>query len=98
MGDIVLSRCDKLLIVVFFGIHVKHNINFFCSHQEPLSVVACYSLLNAVVDHYFFVICLVVSSIACALHGEGRIKEQKQVKLDYVLFEGQFNKFVVSLV
>jgi hypothetical protein len=74
--DLILLCFHELLIVVFFAIHLEHNVNVFCADKEPFSVVLSNPLLYIVVDHYFFEESLVISSVSCRFHRESFWEEQ----------------------
>lgn len=61
--DLVLLRLHELLIVVFLAVHVEHDVDVFCCHQETLSVVLGHTRLHVVRDDNLLVVCLVVLSV-----------------------------------
>lgn len=64
--DVVLLGSDEFLNIVFFAVHLKHNVDVFRSHDELFSVVLSHPWFNFVVNYYFFVVCLIVLPVAVA--------------------------------
>jgi hypothetical protein len=63
MSDLGLLGFLELLIVIFFAIHLKDDKDVLSCDKEALTVVLSHSLLNVVIDHNFFVVCLVILSV-----------------------------------
>jgi hypothetical protein len=63
MSDFIFLSLLELLVVVFFAVHLEHDINVISCDQESFSVVLGHSLLNFIVNDDFFVVSLVVLSI-----------------------------------
>jgi hypothetical protein len=98
VSDLILLCFHELLIVVFLAIHLEHNVDVIRGDKEPLAVILGNSLLNIVVDHYFFKVCLVVSPVSRRFHGERFWEEQSQVQFGGVFIERKFDQLIVSLV
>jgi hypothetical protein len=49
MSDFIFLRFLELLILIFFAVHLEHNVNVLSCDQEPFSIVLSNSLLNFIV-------------------------------------------------
>jgi len=64
VGDLGLGSLLELLVVVFFAIHLEHDVDVFSCYQEPLSVVLGDSGFNLIVNYNLLVVRLVVLAIS----------------------------------
>lgn len=98
MGDLGLLCLLELLIVIFFAVHLEHDVDVFSCDKEALTVVLSNSLLNFIVDNNFLVVCLVILSVSWRFHRESLWEEQSEVQLGGILLEGQLDQLIISLV
>jgi len=76
VGYLIFSGSHELIVVVFFAVHLKNNVDIISCYQEPLSVVLCYSLLNrSTRDNNLFIVSLVVLPVGSCFYRKGLIIE-----------------------
>ena len=64
MADFIFLSLYELGVIIFFAVHLKHDVNVVSGYEEPLSVVLGDSLLYCSTgDDDLFIVGLVVLSV-----------------------------------
>tara|TARA_B110000285_G_C14925223_1_gene514663 strand:+ start:456 stop:806 length:351 start_codon:yes stop_codon:yes gene_type:complete len=86
VSNLFLLGGNKFLIIVFFAVHFKNDVNIVCCDEKSLSVVLGFSVLDrATGDNDLFVVSLVVLSVRGRFDGESLGVKHFEVKLCGVL-------------
>ena len=69
-SDVILLGVNKLLMVIFLTVHLKHCKNVLSSNKKPLSIVLSHPWLYVVIDYNLFEVGLTVLAVGWCLHWE----------------------------